>query len=115
MSVLFIDSNVKLDAAGATMYAQSPSTVYARRSRFAYGVRCSTEWRDGLPQNLKFFESSTNTVLCMECFSAMVEYDELVEHDQVAMRPHHVKMHCHLTWHQHLSCLNKTVQGADLL
>ena len=65
------------------MYAQSPCTVYARRSRFAYGVCCAAEWRSGMPQHLKHIDSSTNEVFCYRYFHAMVEYDELVEHDQV--------------------------------
>ena len=68
------------------MYAQSPSTVFARRSRFAYGIDCISEWCQEMPERLKRTDSATNTVFCHNWFSVMVKYDESVEHDQV--EPH---------------------------
>ena len=69
--------------AGAALYAQDPSTVYARRSRFAYGVHCTTKWHHGLPRHLMFVEPTTGERLCQNMFASLVAYYELVEHDKV--------------------------------
>ncbi|KAL3145611.1 hypothetical protein ABBQ32_003157 [Trebouxia sp. C0010 RCD-2024] len=68
---------------GAVLYAQSPSTVYARRSKFAYGVKCMTAWHMGMEREKMYTESTTQTRLCKDHFDCMVQYDQLVEHDQV--------------------------------
>lgn len=69
--------------AGAVLYAQSPSTVYARRCKFAYGVGCVTSWHYGLPREKMVVVPTTQRKICLDYFSRMVAFDELVENDQV--------------------------------
>ena len=65
----------------------SPDTIYARRTRFAYGVRVAKAFKPGMRQDLRFVEPTTNKVHCNHYFSSLVKLDELVEHDQVIELP----------------------------
>lgn len=70
-------------AAGAVLYAQSPSTIYARRCKFAYGVETAHAWHFGMPLENMFIEPTTQRRLCGNYFESIVALDQLIEHDQV--------------------------------
>ena len=92
-------------AAGAVLYAESPSTVYARRSKFAYGIEVATTWHKGLDSSKLYIEPTTKERLCSDVFDCMVGYDELVEHDQVTR---HLRSLCSaimLSGHWILQCM----------
>lgn len=72
--------------AGAVSYAQSPSTIYARRCRLAYGLSGDANWCEGMPTGKVYTEQTTQKLHCRDRFLPLVRMDDLITHDQVAHR-----------------------------
>lgn len=64
-----------------------PEAIFARRTRFAYGVSSLETFRPGLPERLKTYEPSVDKTYCKNFFTRFIGQDALVEHDQVGIRP----------------------------
>jgi hypothetical protein len=53
---------------GAVLAAKDTSVVQARRSALAYGIGCQSEWRDGMPEHLKFWSDNRMRYQCSSVF-----------------------------------------------
>ena len=71
--------------AGTVIYAMRPEAIFARRTRFAYGVESRATFRPESPERLKVYEPSLNKTYCDKTFTRFINKDQLVEHDQVGI------------------------------
>lgn len=65
-----------------------PEGIFARRTRFAYGLETNNTFRPGMPEALKYLEPSLNKTCCQNYFTRYIGHDQLVEHDQVGTDQH---------------------------